>query len=143
MEKSYRAGGIVINREGKIALCYEHLWGFPRGGVEEGESYEEAARREIFEETGIKDLELVEDIGFYERYPFGVDKDTSVSYPMEIHIFIFTTEYTGEMNPLDKGVKETGWFTYEEVVSKLSDHVDRGFFESKKEEILEVINNIS
>ena len=37
--KSIRAGGIIINTENKIALSHEHIWGFPRGGVEYGESF--------------------------------------------------------------------------------------------------------
>lgn len=34
------------------------LWLTPGGGLEEGESHEDAARRELFEETGIVDVEL-------------------------------------------------------------------------------------
>ena len=34
------------------------LWITPGGAVEEGESFEEAARREMWEETGITDFEL-------------------------------------------------------------------------------------
>jgi len=43
-------------------------WGFPRGLIEEGESLEETARREIKEETGIKDLEFLP--GFKETIKF-------------------------------------------------------------------------
>jgi 8-oxo-dGTP pyrophosphatase MutT (NUDIX family) len=32
-----------------------------------------AARREIYEESGIRDLELVRELGTYERYKIGVD----------------------------------------------------------------------
>ena len=35
-------------------------WDFPKGNIEAGETEREAARREIFEETGITDVEFVE-----------------------------------------------------------------------------------
>jgi 8-oxo-dGTP pyrophosphatase MutT (NUDIX family) len=135
MKKSYRAGGIVMNKEGKIALSNEHLWGFPRGGVEENETNEQAARREILEEIGLKNLNLIKDLGSYDRYPTGITKDTPGSYPMEIHMFLFTTEYTGELKPESDEVKDAGWFSKDEVIEKLSDDVDREFFVSKIEEI--------
>ncbi len=65
--KSYRAGGIVINNENRIALTNEHLWGFPRGGVEEGEDYISAAKREVLEETGLDQFESIEELEIYER----------------------------------------------------------------------------
>jgi 8-oxo-dGTP pyrophosphatase MutT (NUDIX family) len=35
-------------------------WGFPKGHIENGESETETAKREIFEETGIKNVKFVE-----------------------------------------------------------------------------------
>ena len=56
-------GVAVINHEGEILLQkgFDGVWGIPGGFMELGESTEEAGRREVFEETGIKigNLELV------------------------------------------------------------------------------------
>lgn len=54
------AGGIVwrISKRGRleVAVCHRphrEDWTFPKGKLDEGESYEEAALREVFEETGL------------------------------------------------------------------------------------------
>jgi 8-oxo-dGTP pyrophosphatase MutT (NUDIX family) len=130
MKKSIRAGGVVVNTEGKIALTNEHLWGFPRGGVKNGESLEEAARREINEEIGLDDIEFVKELKSYERFPHGVDENVSGSFPMEIHMFLFKTKYVGKLIPKFKNVKETGWFFYDDAVEKLDNDLDRDFLKS-------------
>jgi len=63
------AGGVVVTSEGKVVVVEQggNSWSFPKGGIEEGESALETAKREILEETGIQDLELVADLGFYMR----------------------------------------------------------------------------
>jgi putative (di)nucleoside polyphosphate hydrolase len=37
-----------------------HLWQMPQGGIDKGEDEEAAARRELFEETGIRSVELLD-----------------------------------------------------------------------------------
>jgi len=65
VEKQYRkcAGAVVFNKNGQVFLGnrigFENAWQFPQGGVEENENYIEAAKRELFEETGIKSVEFV------------------------------------------------------------------------------------
>lgn len=39
-------------RDNNVAIDYPGCWTVPGGGVEKGESFEQAARREFFEETG-------------------------------------------------------------------------------------------
>ncbi len=128
--KSIRAGGIVLNSKNQIALSKEHGWGFPRGGVEEGESLIEAAKREILEEVGVDKnlLRLDRKVGVYRRYPNGITKDTPGSYPMEIHIFLFNTEYTGELFSTDENNKAAKWVNINDVVNVLINEEDKKFF---------------
>ncbi|GMQ64660.1 NUDIX hydrolase [Vallitalea maricola] len=51
------AGAIVLDKHDRVLLhhrCDNDLWGLPGGVIELGESVEDAAIREVFEETGIK-----------------------------------------------------------------------------------------
>jgi len=54
------AGGLLTNEQGAL-LCIHRLghWDLPKGKVEPGESIEEAAMREVTEETGIGELSLL------------------------------------------------------------------------------------
>ncbi|MBU3895741.1 NUDIX domain-containing protein [Patescibacteria group bacterium] len=67
-----KAAGIVVFHRGpgnKIEyLLLKHnqrYWNFPKGGIEKGEREVEAAKREVFEEAGIKDIDIKN--GFRER----------------------------------------------------------------------------
>ncbi|MEK7450701.1 MAG: NUDIX hydrolase [Patescibacteria group bacterium] len=44
---------VLIGKRKKVKLG-KNTWGFPGGHLEHKESFEDAARREVFEETGIK-----------------------------------------------------------------------------------------
>ena len=44
------------------------LWQMPQGGIDPGEAAEPAARRELFEETGITSIELIEALPEPVRY---------------------------------------------------------------------------
>lgn len=48
--------GVHFNAQGEVLLvkdAHSRLWGFPGGGVEGAEAYEETLRREFLEETGL------------------------------------------------------------------------------------------
>jgi len=49
------AGGYVFNHQGEVLLVHRPRygdWSFPKGKLDKGESLEECALREVFEETG-------------------------------------------------------------------------------------------
>ena len=55
----HAAGGIVQNEKQEILMIFRlEKWDFPKGKVEAGEEYAEAAVREVEEETGLHDITL-------------------------------------------------------------------------------------
>jgi 8-oxo-dGTP pyrophosphatase MutT (NUDIX family) len=57
------AGGLVIKDDAVLSIYRYGYWDFPKGHVEEGETDQEAAMREVTEETGIDDLMICNDLG--------------------------------------------------------------------------------
>ena len=78
MIEAVSCGGVVIHR-GKVLLLYKNQngryigWVMPKGTVEKGETYQDAALREVKEEAGV-DGEMVKYIG-KTHYTFKVDGD--------------------------------------------------------------------
>jgi 8-oxo-dGTP diphosphatase len=55
-ERVEAAGGVVL-REGRVALVHRPRyddWTLPKGKLDPGESFEDAALREVMEETGLR-----------------------------------------------------------------------------------------
>lgn len=79
--KILAAGGIVKNEEGKILLQYRRgKWDLPKGKLDEDETIEECAVREVEEETGLRNIQLGELIGLtnhnYTERGENIDKET-------------------------------------------------------------------
>ena len=70
------AGAVVINEEGKLLVVYSDFanqgWFCPKGGVDFGETTVEAAKRESFEESGVKATQLAtnQTINLISNYEF-------------------------------------------------------------------------
>ncbi len=86
-ERSYGVIPYRIGTRGIELLMVRQVngnhWTFPKGHAEEGETVEQTMVRELYEETGISEIELQEEPVFEERYTFereGVFVDKLVVY---------------------------------------------------------------
>ena len=66
-------GIIVLNKENKVFVGKRKdnptdKWQMPQGGVDEGENYITAMKRELLEETGIKNIEIIKEIEKIYQY---------------------------------------------------------------------------
>ncbi len=75
MKREISAGGVVWNRKtNKILLIKDSYgrWALPKGLIEKGETSEQAAVREVSEETGLKNINIIEKLGeikyFYQLH---------------------------------------------------------------------------
>jgi 8-oxo-dGTP diphosphatase len=56
-QEKVAAGGVVLDQKGRVLIVHRGRyddWSFPKGGVDEGESLEQAALREVKEEAGLE-----------------------------------------------------------------------------------------
>ncbi|MBU1135987.1 MAG: NUDIX domain-containing protein [Nanoarchaeota archaeon] len=73
--KYEESAGVVIycidNEQTKFLLLkYPSYWGFSKGLIEEGESEKETALRELEEETGIPNVEIIPNFEFRQNWFF-------------------------------------------------------------------------
>jgi ADP-ribose pyrophosphatase YjhB (NUDIX family) len=127
MRKTQSTGGVVLNKTGKVLVVDQtDSWSLPKGHIEKGEDRLAAAQREIYEESGISQLELVKDLGSYQR--------PAINNPNEhktIFMFLFTTDQE-DLNPVDPGNPEARWVSVDQVANHLTHEKDKEFFLSVK-----------
>jgi len=106
--------GAIVRRNGPSGTEYLLIrhngghWSFPKGHVEDGESEEQTAYREILEETGLT-TEI--DSSFRQIVTYspknGVMKDV---------IFFLARPTGGTEHPQEEEIAQLGWFPYAEAV---------------------------
>jgi len=109
---SVAAGGVVVRKdEGKLLIAligtdYYKNYMLPKGRQEDGEEIESTARREIAEETGLSNLELICKLGIKERLSF--EKNDWKA----IHYYLFKTDKIFGKQDLQRGEEDLklGWF---------------------------------
>jgi putative (di)nucleoside polyphosphate hydrolase len=81
MKYQPNVAGILRNAAGHILvgerLAVPNAWQFPQGGVDDGESHEEAVKRELWEEIGVipEDYRILEKRGpYFYLFPPGIMK---------------------------------------------------------------------
>jgi 8-oxo-dGTP pyrophosphatase MutT (NUDIX family) len=123
MPKVVRAGGGVLHRtrdDGAVEVLVIHRpryddWTLPKGKLEQGESVEEGALREVSEETGFK--------GEIERRIGETSYKDRHGRPKRVTYFAMRP-VSGEFAPNDE-VDEVRWVTLDEAASLLDYDHDR------------------
>ena len=112
------AGGVVSNKKGEILFIHRiGRWDLPKGKIEKGESLEQAALREIEEETGLKELIIKEFINntfhlYTERNGEKILKTT----------YWFRMNYVGNETPkpqTEEGITAVSWKNKEEIMNEV------------------------
>jgi 8-oxo-dGTP pyrophosphatase MutT (NUDIX family) len=120
-KREISAGGVVYRREGEeieIVLASrrtrrgELAWGLAKGGIEDHESPEEAAVREVREETGL--LAEIEDSLGETRY-FYVWEDVRIR--KTVHFFLMR-HTGGNIDDRDDEMEEIRWFPLERALKR-------------------------
>ena len=115
------ASVIVENEKGEVLLqkrADNHCWGYAGGSVELDEVVEEAARRELYEETGLVAGKMT---------LFGVfsGKETHYIYPngdevSNVDIVFLCKEYSGSLICQESEVEELRFFAAADLPENLS-----------------------
>ncbi|MFJ5760170.1 NUDIX hydrolase [Neobacillus sp. NPDC093182] len=117
-------GSTIIVMNEKKEILFQHRsdtkeWGLPGGAMEIGESLEQTAERELFEETGLKAknfkfIDLLSGSNLYYKYPNG-DEVYNV-------ICVYLAEdISGELAMNDGESLDLEYFSINELPTKLDD----------------------
>lgn len=119
------AGGLVIDSTGTRGLLIgriDHkdasgtrlLWSLPKGHIEAGETAEQAAIREVAEETGITSS-ISRSLGVIDFWFMAGGKRIHKT----VHHFLFS-EVSGELMPQVSEVDDVSWFPLSEIIERLA-----------------------
>ena len=119
------AGGLVVDTTGKLGLLIGRrdikdasgkriLWSLPKGHIEEGETPEQAALREVAEETGIES-KIEKSLGVIDFWFMAGGKRIHKT----VHHYLFR-EDGGTLAAQETEVDEVAWFPLAEIVERLA-----------------------
>lgn len=141
--REFSAGGAVYKKDGDKLLwlvCKHsgyHKWVLPKGLVEEGESSQETAVREVEEECGIK-TRVVAKIPEAEKYVYTMNGQKVFK---QVNYFLMEYE-SGDIADHDWEMEEVLWLPFEKAVSKLNFHGAKKVLEKARKLLKETENQL-
>ncbi len=114
VEKEKSCGAIVINKNNKILLVHHNAghWDFPKGHIENRETEEQTAIREVKEETNI-------DIIINNKYRYTTSYSPKENVMKEV-VYFLAQNIDEDKNPQLEEVSEVKWFTFEEAMNTIT-----------------------
>lgn len=115
-----KSAGAVIFRDtekGRMFLLLRNgvRWDFPKGGVEKGESELQTVIREVEEETGLKDLEIIP--GFRKVIEYFYRRDKKNVHKQVVYLLAKTQNVKVKISFEHQGF---GWFPFQDAVKRAS-----------------------
>ncbi len=128
LKRETSAGGLVLDRIDLAANALlisrfdrrgRLIWSFPKGHVEEGETHQETACREVTEETGVTAQILLKlgEIDFY----FNAERDR---IHKTVHHYLMVWE-SGDLSDADPEVESVSWVSLDKVANRLAHSDER------------------
>jgi 8-oxo-dGTP diphosphatase len=143
-KREFSAGGVVYKKEnGAVFILLinpkgpnygpaTNKWSFPKGGLEEGESKEEVAVREVREEGGIN-AKITKSLGYIKFFRHSPRIGNALKF-----VDFWLMEYiSGDPNDHDKEIAEAKWFPMEDVEQTLAWPTDKEIFERAKKILIQ------
>jgi 8-oxo-dGTP pyrophosphatase MutT (NUDIX family) len=133
MLKEFSYGAVVYKIEKRKLLfllvrsARSGNWGFPKGHSEKGETPAETAKREIFEETGISEIEFAE--GFQKQDVYLIEgslPQTKGKITEKSSSYFLALALTEAEKKADDEIEDLKWLDFAAALEKLS-------FENQKE----------
>ena len=112
------AGGIVFRRNAKneveILLIQDHKdrWTIPKGHIEEGETAQEAARREIGEEAGLHDIDMLGWLGKIHFRSRRIEKLVLITQ----QVYLMRVRTSGNEIQKEDWMNGIKWFPFSEAL---------------------------
>lgn len=138
--EQHSAGGLLIRKRGsrpQICLVSKksgRVWAFPKGRVNQGETLEETAVREVLEETGHRG-EVINKLDFIEYYFFL--KENNTFYHKTVTFFLMRV-LEEDAQQRDEEADSVGWYDIGVAKKKLS-YLNEKKILSKAESLLKYI----
>ena len=132
MRKEKSGGGVVFKREPRNLQCLliKHRkgghWAFPKGHVEAGETEEQTAKREIWEETGVH-VHMLE--GFREMVSYKIGRDVK----KDVVYFLCEIDGDDPVRIQEEEIIEASFFTPGQVMKRLTYQNDKNTFQKALE----------
>ena len=118
--KSYGIIPIFKNKDGSYILLVKNTkgghWGLPKGTPEKDEKPIDTAKRELFEETGLRDIEIKIEPTLEEKYDFEQD---GTEYSKTNTYYLGFVDGMTEGNQLDE-IDELKWIKIDEAQNILT-----------------------
>lgn len=138
MKKERSAGAVIFRREKEkiyyLLLYYSKKhWDFPKGHLEEGENDEQAARREVGEETGIRELHIIPGFKKEIKYYFKGKSSAGGKHLISKSVAFFLAETKTKEVKISCEHEAFEWLPFREALQRITFKNSKNILKSAQE----------